>query len=171
MWEIFPETSMYFLQVPTLPHPSQNPSPTFSKNKAPPYPYSPKKSVVPPTWDPHSCLRLTELVRLLQKWLGDLPLCRNGDQIQFLRCQIWQIQHVGLSEGNVSADKTSVVSADKTSVVSADKTSVVSADKTSVVSQDIPMVLRRRPQRRRIGNGIGMPWETTDVLSVDTTDV
>ena len=42
----------------------------------------------------------------------------------------------GISEGDVSADKTSVVSADKTSVVSADKTSVVSADKTSVVSAD-----------------------------------
>ena len=71
----------------------------------------------------------------------------------------------------VSADKTSVVSADKTSVVSADKTSAVSADKTSVVSQDIPMGLRRRPQRGRVGNGIGMSWETTDVLSADTTDV
>ena len=37
----------------------------------------------------------------------------------------------GISEGDVSADKTSVVSADKTSVVSAAKTSVVSAAKTS----------------------------------------
>ena len=43
----------------------------------------------------------------------------------------------GGPEGDVSADKTSVVSADKTSVVSADRTSVASADTTSVVSQDI----------------------------------
>ena len=54
--------------------------------------------------------------------------------------------------------------------MSADKTSAVSADKTSVVSQDIPMVLRRRPQRGRVGNGIGMSWETTDASSAATTD-
>ena len=33
------------------------------------------------------------------------------------------------------------------------------------------MVLRRRRQRGRVGNGIGMSWETTDVMSADTTDV
>ena len=47
----------------------------------------------------------------------------------------------------------------------------VSADKASAVSQDIPMALRRRPQRGRVGNGVGMSWETTDVVSADTTDV
>ena len=65
--------------------------------------------------------------------------------------------------------KTCVVSAGTTSVASAAKTSVVSADKTSVVSQDIPTELRTRPQCGRVGNGVGMSWETTDVL--DTTDV
>ena len=89
----------------------------------------------------------------------------------------------GISECDVSADKTSVVSADKTSAVSADKTSVVSANRTSVVSadisQDIPQALwtegwplRGRPSVQNVG---GMSWEmsadTTDVLSADTTDV
>ena len=63
------------------------------------------------------------------------------------------------------------VSADKTSVVSAAKTSVVSADKTSVVSQNMPMALRRRPQRGRVGNGVGMSWDIDDFLSADAAGV
>ena len=55
--------------------------------------------------------------------------------------------------------------------MSAAKTFVVSADKTFAVSQDIPTALLRWPQRGRVGNGVGMSWETTHVLSADTTDV
>ena len=69
----------------------------------------------------------------------------------------------GFSDGNVSADKTSVVSADKTSVVS--------ADKTSVVSQDIPTPLPTRPRCGRLRKAVGMSWETTNVLSADRADV
>ena len=61
--------------------------------------------------------------------------------------------------------------AGKTSVVPEGKTSAVSADKTSAVSQDIPTALRRRPQRGRVGNGVGMSWEIEDFLSADTADV
>ena len=68
------------------------------------------------------------------------------------------------------ADKASVASVDKSSGTSEAKTSAVSANKTSVVCQDIPTTLQRWPQRDRVGNGVGMSWETTDVLSADTTD-
>ena len=74
-----------------------------------------------------------------------------------------------LGRPNLFADKASDASADKTS--DAAQTAAVSADKTSVVSRGIPMALRRRPQRGRVGNGVGMSWETTDVVSADTTDV
>ena len=52
----------------------------------------------------------------------------------------------GISEGNVSADKTSVVSADKTSVVSADKTSVVSlCQQTSPKTSPLAFPTQGRP--------------------------
>ena len=137
-----PKLTVFFASPnPLLPHPKIQghiQGQYFLKTRAPSDSCSPKKSVVPPPWEPHSCLRLTELVCRATFSLGDLPICPNGDQIQFLTCQIWQIQVGEFLEVDVSADKTSVVSADKTSVVSADKTSVVSAD----ISQDMPFQCR-----------------------------
>ena len=98
------------------------------------------------------------------------------------------IQAGGFSEGNASADKTSVVSASKTFVVSADKASVVSADKTSVASQEIPQALSTewqplggRPPVENVGWGDVLgdhrcfvdvsSADKTNVLSADTTKV
>ena len=130
--------------------------------------------MLPTPWEPHSWVRLTKLVCRAKFSLGDLPICPNGGQIPFLGCQIWQILHVGFSDGNVSADKTSVVSADKTSVVSADKTSVVSlCQQTSPKTSPPTFPPQGRPRSGRpcLETAWGMSWETTDVLSADTTDV
>ena len=54
-----------------------------------------RKSVLPTPWEPHSCVRLTELVCRAKFSLGDLPICSNGGQIPFLGCQICRIQDGG----------------------------------------------------------------------------